>query len=147
MKKSMRFSIDGTVLTIGDPWLDGTDANIDVDDPSEAVIWSIRPTKEEMKSLRDLIDEWLKEVEVEKSRKGGLGPYQVRMLKEHDELFDRWIRISSFIETSEFKSLPAAEQDLLYEQHLAMSMYLRILKQRIGRWAGKAVKKEKDDSQ
>lgn len=67
-----------------------------------------------------------------------LQPHQQRVLDEHAELAERLRKLGKFITDTPavFLALPLEEQDLLHQQHAAMTQYHDILVQRIAGFAG-----------
>lgn len=67
-----------------------------------------------------------------------LKPHQQRVVAEHAELADRLQKLGKFITDTPqvFLALPLEEQDLLHQQHAAMTAYHDILVQRIAGFAG-----------
>lgn len=77
-----------------------------------------------------------------------LKPYQERALAEYDELFERWQKLSAFLDSKKMQELPEVERSLLHEQYLAMSLYVHFLQKRIDLWMDATASAEKkDDSQ
>lgn len=67
-----------------------------------------------------------------------LQPHQQRVVDEHAELAERLRKLGKFITDTPavFLALPLEEQDLLHQQHAAMTAYNDILVQRIAGFAG-----------
>lgn len=65
-------------------------------------------------------------------------PHQQRVVEEHAELAERLQKLGKFITDTPtvFLQLPLEEQDLLHQQHAAMTAYHDILVQRIAGFAG-----------
>lgn len=60
-----------------------------------------------------------------------LAPHQQRMIGEYEQLRDKADKLTAFIETDKFKSLPALDQELMTAQRGAMVEYGEILHERI----------------
>lgn len=68
-----------------------------------------------------------------------LQPHQQRVVEERDQLADRLGKLGDFIlGNPQYVELPPKEQQLLNDQHAAMSAYHAILGQRIAGFAGAA---------
>lgn len=101
----------------------------------------LRP--EEIDQLIEALQEAKAEVEKPK-----LKPYQERVLAEYDELFERWQKLSAFLDSEKMQDLSEVERSLLHEQYLAMSLYVHFLQKRIDLWVHSvAASEDKDDSQ
>ncbi len=61
-------------------------------------------------------------------------PHEQRVIEEHEDLDGKITRLSAFIGTQAFGSLPRTDQWLLREQLSAMKAYLAILIARIRRF-------------
>ena len=64
-------------------------------------------------------------------------PYQERVLREYEELFELHKKLASFMESDAFNKVDPEERELLYDQGVAMIMYLRVLRHRIDLWRTK----------
>lgn len=67
-----------------------------------------------------------------------LQPHQQRVVDEYAELAERLRKLGKFITDTPavFLALPLEEQDLLHQQHAAMTQYHDILVQRIAGFSG-----------
>lgn len=65
-------------------------------------------------------------------------PHQQRVIEEYEQLAERLRKLGKFITDTPavFLALPLEEQDLLHQQHAAMTQYHDILVQRIAGFAG-----------
>lgn len=61
--------------------------------------------------------------------------YQQRVVKEHDKLSARLVKINAFNASEAFTDLPLHESSLLTQQAMYMGYYLGVLSQRIRLWA------------
>jgi len=60
----------------------------------------------------------------------GPGTFLTRLLAERAEIEERLNKLTLFMGTDAFRELPAAQRDMLDEQHLAMCSYLDVLSRR-----------------
>lgn len=61
----------------------------------------------------------------------GMEDWKHRLIKERDELEDKYTKLSEFMDTEEYKSLKTYERQLICEQSGAMFQYLCTLVRRI----------------
>lgn len=66
-----------------------------------------------------------------KTLPANIPPHQLRVLLEKDALDGKLLALQAFIGTEVFRGLPVVEQDLLAQQHSAMSRYSSVLAERI----------------
>ena len=69
-------------------------------------------------------------------------PYQERVIKEYEEIFERHSKLAAFIESDDFHKVDPQERELLYDQGIAMLMYSRVLQKRIALWRKLAAAQE-----
>lgn len=59
-------------------------------------------------------------------------PYVQRLIEEHQQVKDRWIKLRDFIEhNGNFSSLPEVQQALMMRQKVLMEEYVSILEERL----------------
>lgn len=63
-----------------------------------------------------------------------LPPYRQRVVQEHQELEEKYCKLTSFIATKNFDLLQQRDKELLIEQESVMHQYMTILEQRIARF-------------
>ncbi len=61
--------------------------------------------------------------------------YQQRVVAERGELAGRLQKLSAFIESEVWRTLPEDERDLLVEQRLHMTAYLGVIQRRCVRFS------------
>lgn len=64
-----------------------------------------------------------------------LDEWQQRVVQEHNELWDKYVKITRFIESPSFDNIGAGEQQDLRAQRQTMQVYISILDSRIARFA------------
>lgn len=62
--------------------------------------------------------------------------YQVRVIKERDELNDRLRRLRIYLTTGHYDGLSRVDREDLFNQSVHMNNYLDVLNRRIGRFNG-----------
>lgn len=63
-----------------------------------------------------------------------LEPYQLRMIEEEKQLFEKLDTLIGFIASSKFDGLEEKDKDLLEQQGVHMGRYLEVLRERIKRF-------------
>lgn len=64
---------------------------------------------------------------------GQLPEWEVRLLEERKQLWERAVKLSTFMQSSNFATLHVVDQSLLREQYQHMSRYYGVLRQRCQR--------------